>query len=49
MIDRWTRQLPRDKAVRALCEHRIPVTPVRDLADVIDVQRHCKARDRNGM
>lgn len=36
MIEHWTKQRPRDEAVRALRGFRIPVSPVRDVAEVID-------------
>ena len=36
MIEAWTRQRTRDEAVAALREHRIPVSPVRDVAEVIN-------------
>jgi hypothetical protein len=31
-----------------LREHRIPVAPVRDVAEVIDVQRHCRRETETG-
>lgn len=35
MIEGWTLQRTRDEAVRSLREHRIPVSPVRDVSEVL--------------
>ena len=36
MIEAWTKQRTRDEAVAALRAHRIPVSPVRDVAEIIN-------------
>jgi CoA:oxalate CoA-transferase len=36
MIEAWTKQRPRDDAVAAMRAHRVPASPVRDVAEVMN-------------
>ncbi len=36
MIEAWTKQRPRDEAVATMRAHRIPVSPVRDVSEVMN-------------